>query len=1211
MPGLVQAAPDGVTAQQALAVGQSTTAAIWVSYSPTELPYYPVRITTVVRSGGAADEAPLSSHDCYVYFTPYGTAEVWDGADYSRLRRSWLIGDESTAPARVSIDRSLIPVSNIGPHEEAGPQDYIGMEFVEGLAYAVPMRYPSAMNSETAASPDPQAAKGTGMKPTADNCGWGLRRYRGRIENVRIFTMHARDRDGLRVPIALKNARVRIMRDVDIGTDITLKEVYTDDEGFVTQYGSRVVEFDHCSINQNAIVVYLSVEMVDQPEKVRLKRAWGWYSWTRVITNTQRLNYNNSNRQTLNFGNPAGANRELSLDPNDGGRSFTWVKWSKQLLEQELGSAANFSSTLGIKILDPGEGAHYDRFTRNICIAYDLQLSEETTMHEFGHFAMHEMQRGNWLSETGGIHYLERNNKHPNTTITEGFANGLAYIMDEMTRSVLDQESGADERGGRSHPRRRTQLYLAVDTGLPRNMDLNHPFVSEDTFARILLDLWDGPTNYARFGNTLNNFEYNDGGMDNFEMPLVELFRPVYTSLTSDLVRYYNRLLQENTAANVDRNVQMRNLWHFNFSETNYNPADFTILGTDEISATSTVTHDRDEYGWFSNSFNGTSTYAYTYFGTDVTALGGPLGSYNLTTYLLDSYDTAGRHIGRETVNANGAVLSDNLTVQNGAGLYLHGSPQPCSFRQPPPYLRQYTKRTDHLNIDVTGQARVVVQQDSRVEVGSVSPYQTAVVNLHSGTLLSIEAGGELRVQAGSTLSFESGATLLVRNGGSVTIDGALFIRSGGHICVEDGGIVTLTATSTLDVDAGAQMGPFPGLGLSATTCTNNVAACGTVNIRHSGVTNTGGGNEALSFDGDDVVSIPNTNSYVNNLGQQFAIEAYIRPTSLVASDGQTIFSNRRTNLAKTHELEGVLFTLLDGYLLLQLDGVNFGYQQPSMRFPTDGGGHHVAVSRDGTNQLRFFIDGQRVAYSPTTVRGAYSGGPLRLGADDSNGFGLWEFYSGLIGEVRVWNSSRTDDQIRENLTTKLAAPQYGLVLYYDMQDPTGQQVGDGSAHSLPLVPGVLGSNATIASDDPTWVSKCGLPGTVRGNFRGTGPTTTKAPKRGGLTHTSVADTMGHVAGGLPHGMAKTARQSLPSLHVIPNPASGSATLHFVQPAAGPVRVRILDLAGTQRAEALPATSVAAGNHTVALPLRGLPPGLYLVTVEHTGGREFTRLQVE
>ena len=270
-----------------------------------------------------------------------------------------------------------------------------------------------------------------------------------------------------------------------------------------------------------------------------------------------------------------------------------------------------------------------------------------------------------------------------------------------------------------------------------------------------------------------------------------------------------------------------------------------------------------------------------------------------------------------------------------------------------------------------------------------------------------------MRVRAGSTLNIWENGTLLVRNGGTLLVDGDLYIRWGGHICVEEGGNVTLTSSSTLYVDAGARPGVLAGVGLPTTlACSNKVAACGVVNIQNSGVTNVGGRNEALQFDGDDVVSIPNTNSWVNHsLTQQFAVEAFIRADNLSAGGAQTIFSSRHGSATSTYGYDGILFSLYGGQLLLQLDGRNY-YSSANM-VPNDNGCHHVAVTRDNANRVRFYIDGRETTYSPTTPINAASAGSLNLGADIYSGFG--EYFQGMIGEVRVWNFWRSGDQIRQN----------------------------------------------------------------------------------------------------------------------------------------------------------------------------------------------------
>lgn len=730
--------------------------------------------------------------------------------------------------------------------------------------------------------------------------------------------------------------------------------------------------------------------------------------------------------------------------------------------------------------------------------------------------------------------------------------------------------------------------------------NLTHPFVSELAFGSILLDLWDGPTNFSTYNNPRGAIVYQDpvdpltGYVEQYEMSFARILRPFINRTRQSVTDYYATLLEGNSFAEIQN---IRNVWYYDFNSAvaPVNAAAFKILNTDEIAPLATV-----QTPYFTGTPPGTNagTLTHTYAGTDTGQLTGNGSSYNVTTYIKNQYDTSGRLVSVETINANGVTLSDPVVVSGGASLLLHGSPRPQWYNASMPFLVTYTKRTDHLNIDFRGLARITVADNSQLEIGSVSPYQTASVNLYQGTFLSVESGATMRVRAGSTLNIWENGTLLVRNGGTLLVDGDLYIRWGGHICVEEGGNVTLTSSSTLYVDAGARPGVLAGVGLPTTlACSNKVAACGVVNIQNGGVTNVGGRNEALQFDGDDVVSIPNTNSWVNHsLTQQFAVEAFIRADNLSAGGAQTIFSSRHGSATSTYGYDGILFSLYGGQLLLQLDGRNY-YSSANM-VPNDNGCHHVAVTRDNVNRVRFYIDGRETTYSPTTPINAASAGSLNLGADNYSGFG--EYFQGMIGEVRVWNFWRSGDQIRQNLTTKLAAPQNGLVAYYDMQDATGsQQLSDLSGVNNTgqnSVPGVLGANAGVGTDDPTWVAQCALACTVQGNFR-TAALTWTAPD-------STALSLGH------RQKAKDKHNSIESLSISPNPATTSATVHFEHTQAGNVRVWVQDLAGAERAVVLQQTHLGTGPQNLTLPLNRLQPGLYLVVVQSRGGREHIRLQV-
>ncbi|GAA4392547.1 T9SS type A sorting domain-containing protein [Hymenobacter koreensis] len=80
---------------------------------------------------------------------------------------------------------------------------------------------------------------------------------------------------------------------------------------------------------------------------------------------------------------------------------------------------------------------------------------------------------------------------------------------------------------------------------------------------------------------------------------------------------------------------------------------------------------------------------------------------------------------------------------------------------------------------------------------------------------------------------------------------------------------------------------------------------------------------------------------------------------------------------------------------------------------------------------------------------------------------------------------------------------------------------------------------------------------------------------------------------------------------IAPNPATRAATLHYELAAAGPVRVRVLDLAGLEKAQLPEQRPVAAGPQALALPVAALPPGTYLVEVIVGDTRRVLRLAVQ
>jgi hypothetical protein len=80
--------------------------------------------------------------------------------------------------------------------------------------------------------------------------------------------------------------------------------------------------------------------------------------------------------------------------------------------------------------------------------------------------------------------------------------------------------------------------------------------------------------------------------------------------------------------------------------------------------------------------------------------------------------------------------------------------------------------------------------------------------------------------------------------------------------------------------------------------------------------------------------------------------------------------------------------------------------------------------------------------------------------------------YHGLIHEVRMWNTARTQQQIQSSMSVYLSGNEPGLIGYWRMNEGSGQVMTDYSPYSND---GVLGATSNIEASDPLYVSGCPL----------------------------------------------------------------------------------------------------------------------------------------
>ncbi len=224
-----------------------------------------------------------------------------------------------------------------------------------------------------------------------------------------------------------------------------------------------------------------------------------------------------------------------------------------------------------------------------------------------------------------------------------------------------------------------------------------------------------------------------------------------------------------------------------------------------------------------------------------------------------------------------------------------------------------------------------------------------------------------------------------------------------------------------------------------------------------------------------------------------------------------------------------------------------------------DGAWHHVAGVRQGVTS-RIYIDGVLDAQgdAPAVVSLANTA-PVTFGTGpcDPSTFDPSRPFTGAADEVMIWGEARTQAQIAEDRRGTRTGTEPNLLLYWKLDEGSGQVVGDSSPNG---VTGQLGTSANPDSSDPAWVAS-GIVGSD------------ESPERAGLSL------------GLPH----------------PNPVRGaSAVVPFETAQAGPVRLVIVDALGREVAVLVDGER-PAGTQTVALDARRLAPGVYVARLEADG----------
>lgn len=191
-----------------------------------------------------------------------------------------------------------------------------------------------------------------------------------------------------------------------------------------------------------------------------------------------------------------------------------------------------------------------------------------------------------------------------------------------------------------------------------------------------------------------------------------------------------------------------------------------------------------------------------------------------------------------------------------------------------------------------------------------------------------------------------------------------------------------------------------------------------------------------LSVDGaGDYLQVPNAPAL--NPSGGLTVEAWVRRNDAARCEAI---------LSKNFSV-GYWFGFCNGKLLFYPSGPTTG--QSSAHNVQAGIWTHVAVTYDGRTR-RYYIDG-RLDYESTAATNVpvpVTGTALVIGAatNDTDESGPADFFSGNLAEVRIWNTARSQTDIRRSMMRLLSDPQRNLVAVWHLEGNALDAFGDYSA---------------------------------------------------------------------------------------------------------------------------------------------------------------------
>ncbi|MGB1444839.1 MAG: LamG-like jellyroll fold domain-containing protein [Flavobacteriaceae bacterium] len=195
----------------------------------------------------------------------------------------------------------------------------------------------------------------------------------------------------------------------------------------------------------------------------------------------------------------------------------------------------------------------------------------------------------------------------------------------------------------------------------------------------------------------------------------------------------------------------------------------------------------------------------------------------------------------------------------------------------------------------------------------------------------------------------------------------------------------------------------------------------------------------AYAFNGSNYLSLDQANRSVITARQDITLSFWFKtgqagPATLI-SNGKGDASDDLANNGYRNKWA----ISLDSQNRLSLNAENNSYPFGSEQI-NDNNWHHAAIVVRRYGNMLLFLDGERVSSYSNEEIGGFSGSTVFLGARGqilSDGtMNIDQYYNGSIDELRLWNTARTTDQIKEDRYFEADYTSTGLLLYAPFNQP-------------------------------------------------------------------------------------------------------------------------------------------------------------------------------